>query len=91
MLVSRRYLISGRVQGVGFRFFAEEAARREGISGFVRNLADARVEVVAEGERDAVERFELAVRRGPRGARIDAVDVEDQMPHGRVLGFSIRG
>ena len=48
---ARRYLISGRVQGVGFRFFAESAAMREGLHGWVRNLPDGRVEIAAEGER----------------------------------------
>ena len=90
MRIARRFLISGRVQGVGFRFFAEAAAAREGIHGWVRNLPDGRVEAAAEGEKEAVERFEHALRHGPRGALVDRVEVEDDVPAGRESGFSIR-
>ena len=90
MRVARRYLISGRVQGVGFRFFTEDAAAREGLHGWVRNLPDGRVEISVEGETDSVERFERTIRHGPRGARVSDVEVEDAMPGGRETGFSIR-
>ena len=89
MLVARRYLISGRVQGVGFRYFAEAAASREGVHGWVRNLPDGRVEAAAEGEAEAVQRFERSIRHGPRGARVDDVDVYDDLPAG-LPGFSVR-
>ena len=91
MLVARCYRVKGRVQGVGFRFYVEEAASREAIRGFVRNLADGRVEVLAEGEADAVLRFEWAVRRGPSLARVDDVEIEFLEPTGRFVGFSIMG
>jgi acylphosphatase len=87
--VARKFLISGRVQGVGFRWFAESAAARDGLHGWVRNLPDGRVEAQAEGEADAVERFERALRRGPGAARVDEVDVESVMPTGRDTGFSV--
>jgi len=87
--VARKFLISGRVQGVGFRWFTESAAARDGLHGWVRNLPDGRVEAQAEGEADAVERFERALRRGPAGARVDAVEVESVMPTGRDTGFSV--
>jgi len=90
MRVARRFLVSGRVQGVGFRFFAETAAVREGVHGWVRNLPDGRVEAFAEGEASAVERFERALQHGPRGARIDDLATEEEMPDGRDTGFSIR-
>jgi acylphosphatase len=90
MRVARRFLISGRVQGVGFRFFAAAAARREGVHGWVRKLPDGRVEAAAEGESEAVERFERAVRQGPRGARVEDVEVDDDLPAGRETGFDIR-
>ncbi len=90
MRVARRYLVSGRVQGVGFRFFAEAAARREGLNGWVTNLPDGRVEIWAEGDREAVDRFEAHVRHGPPGARVEAVDVDEQLPAGRPGGFAIR-
>ena len=89
MRVARRFLISGRVQGVGFRYFTEAVAAREGLHGWVRNLPDGRVEAAAEGEADAVERFERAVRHGPPGARVDAVDVDDTVPSGRDTGFTV--
>ncbi len=90
MLVARRFVIAGRVQGVGFRFFVEDIAATEGISGWVRNLRDGRVEVVAEGDLEAVMRFERALRQGPPGARIDAVEVEETAPAGRHTGFTIK-
>ena len=90
MRVARRYIISGRVQGVGFRYFTEAAAAREGIHGWVRNLPDGRVEAAAEGEADAVDRFESKLRHGPPGARVEDVDVEDTVPSGRNAGFSVR-
>lgn len=90
MRVARRFLISGRVQGVGFRYFTETAARREGVHGWVRNLPDGRVEAAAEGEAEAIERFERSLRQGPRGARVDRVEVDDDVPAGRESGFSIR-
>ena len=65
MRVARRYVIAGHVQGVGFRWFTHDAALREGLHGWVRNLADRSVEVVVEGESASVDRLEAAVRRGP--------------------------
>jgi acylphosphatase len=90
MRVARRYVIAGRVQGVGFRWFTHDAARREGVHGWVRNLADGSVEVIAEGERASVDRVELAVRRGPSSARVERFDVEELAPEGRTTGFEIR-
>jgi acylphosphatase len=78
MLVARRFVLSGRVQGVGFRYFVEEAAAVEGLTGWVQNLADGRVEAFAQGDREAVERFERKIRRGPAGARIDDVTTTDE-------------
>ena len=89
MIVARRYLISGRVQGVGFRYFTEAAAAREGILGWVRNTRDGRVEVVAEGDAEALERFERNLSHGPRGARVERVDVDDTGPTG-AAGFTIK-
>ena len=78
MRVARRFLISGRVQGVGFRWFTHDAATREGVSGWVTNLFDGRVEAFVEGEQDAVTRVERAIRSGPRGARVEHVTVTDE-------------
>jgi acylphosphatase len=90
MRIARRYLIDGRVQGVGFRFFTEAAASREGIEGWVRNLPDGRVEVAAEGDAESVDRFERTIRHGPRGARVERVETFDDVPRGGGAGFSIR-
>jgi acylphosphatase len=90
MLVARRFVVSGRVQGVGFRFFADEAARVEGLSGWVRNLPDGRVEARAEGDREAVERFGRRLARGPGGARVDRIETLEEVPDGRIRSFEIR-
>ena len=90
MTVARHYVVTGRVQRVGFRFFVYEAGCRENISGWVRNLPDGRVEVSAEGDADAIERFDLALRRGPAGARVDEVETDIVPPTGRFSGFSVR-
>ena len=89
MVVARRYLISGRVQGVGYRFFTLEAGAREGLGGFVRNLEDGRVEAQAEGERAGLDRFERVLHQGPPGARVERVGVEDLVPTGRPPTFRI--
>src|SRR5688572_33174665 len=73
MRVARRFVVSGRVQGVGFRYFTQDTARREGVTGWVRNLPDGRVEALVEGDAEAVTRVERALRTGPRGARVDRV------------------
>jgi acylphosphatase len=89
MHVARRYLITGRVQGVGFRYFTEAVASREGVNGWVRNLPDGTVEAAADGDAEAVERFERSIRQGPRGAHVDRVEVFDDVPGGS-SGFSVR-
>jgi acylphosphatase len=90
MRVARRFLISGRVQGVGFRYFTQDAARREGLHGFVTNNDDGTVEAVAEGESDALDRFERAIRRGPSRSRVEKVIVDDVGPAGANSGFEVR-
>ena len=91
MLVGRRYLVKGRVQRVGFRFFVEDAAQREGVQGYVRNQHDGSVEIVAEGDMEALQRFEMAVRRGPSGARVEDVDTIEVEPSSRFAGFRVMG
>ena len=88
--MARRFVISGRVQGVGFRYFTQDAARREGLHGFVRNNDDGTVEAVAEGESEALERFERAIRRGPSRARVEQVMIDDLAPTAAATGFEIR-
>lgn len=88
MTVARRFVVSGRVQGVGFRWFTMEQASVEGIAGWVRNRPDGSVEVVAEGESESMTRFERAIRQGPPRARVDDVDTEILTPTGRFAAFT---
>jgi acylphosphatase len=74
-MTGRRWLVTGRVQGVGYRAFCVRAARSLGLDGWVRNLADGRVEVVAAGPDDALDRLTTALSEGPRFAAVDNVDV----------------
>lgn len=90
MRLSRRFLISGRVQGVGFRWFAHDVATRQGVTGWVRNLDDGRVEALVEGEAEDVTRVERALRSGPGGARVDDVAVVTEEPTGFYRTFSIK-
>jgi acylphosphatase len=90
MVVAKRFFVSGRVQGVGFRYFVQDHAAVEGVHGFVRNLPDGRVEALVEGDEESVERVERALRRGPPAARVDIVAVEDEVPSHRATGFSVR-
>lgn len=90
MILARRYLVRGVVQGVGFRYFTARAARDAGLAGYVRNLPDGRVEVMAEGHAAAVESLERAIRSGPPFARVDGVDVETGHPPTGYSRFKIR-
>jgi acylphosphatase len=73
-MASYRYLISGHVQGVGYRYFTLRAAEALGVSGFARNLEDGRVEVIAEAGDDALAAFEDKLRLGPSFSSVTAVD-----------------
>jgi acylphosphatase len=68
--VARRYFISGMVQGVGYRYFARQAAQRLGLAGFVKNLRDGRVEVYAIGTVPLLDEFRAELERGPNGASV---------------------
>ncbi len=74
---SRRYIVSGRVQGVGFRYFVSEAARQTGVQGWVRNRFDGTVEIRAEGADTAMRRFLDRIRSGPRWSVVENVSVEE--------------
>jgi acylphosphatase len=90
MRIARRFIVSGRVQGVGFRYFAQDTARREGIHGYATNNDDGSVEVVAEGEAESLERFERALRRGPSRSRVENVVIDEIVPTAVSGGFFIR-
>ena len=89
MIRARRFLVSGQVQGVGYRFFSRDAACREQLSGFVRNLSDGRVEAQAEGELEALDRFERLLRQGPPSGQVDEVLVEERTPIGDLTAFRV--
>ena len=86
-----RWLVSGRVQGVGFRWFVLRHAERLGLAGWARNLSDGRVEVVAAGPPAALAELEAALREGPRFGHVDNVD-KDEIPHNEIdsNSFTIR-
>jgi acylphosphatase len=90
MRLGRHYQIIGRVQRVGFRAFTQASAAREGIHGWVRNTADGGVEVWAEGDVEALSRFERRLRQGPPSARVDGVEVTDIGASGISAGFEVR-
>jgi acylphosphatase len=81
--------VSGRVQGVAYRYFARDRAITLLLTGWVRNLNDGRVEVLAEGETESIERFLAELRRGPRLARVDQVEVSREVPSGEYAEFAI--
>jgi acylphosphatase len=85
----RRVVVQGHVQGVFFRETTRRRAQAAGVSGWARNLPDGTVETVFEGEREAVERLVEFAREGPRGARVDWVDVVSEEPEG-LDGFAVR-
>jgi len=74
---AKRFFVSGRVQGVGFRFFAERTASSLGVGGYVKNLFDGRVEVYAIGSAEQMDALRNALGSGPRMAAVDRVDEED--------------
>jgi acylphosphatase len=88
-MVARQFLISGMVQGVGYRFFVLRAAARHQVLGTVRNLPDGRVEVVAEGERDAIDEFKKDLATGPAMAAVTDIDEIDLPVTGRYRDFHI--
>jgi acylphosphatase len=74
---SRRFLVSGMVQGVGYRYFALRAAERVGVTGYAKNRPDGRVEVYAIGSESALAKLRAELERGPQGALVSSVAEED--------------
>jgi acylphosphatase len=87
--VRAKLIVSGHVQGVGYRAFTRHAASRRGLVGGVRNLEDGRVEAEVEGMRSAIEAMIRELKIGPPGARVQAVQVEWAPASGRFSGFQI--
>jgi acylphosphatase len=82
---TKRYLVSGAVQGVGFRYFTQHAAAKLHLSGYVRNLHDGRVEVFACGAREQLAQLREYLQRGPRFATVREVSEEDAVPDERFM------
>ncbi|MGH9737865.1 MAG: acylphosphatase [Candidatus Acidiferrales bacterium] len=89
-IIAKRYLVSGIVQGVGFRFFAQRGAESLGIKGYARNRFDGRVEVYAIGTNEQLNAFRSSLERGPRAASVSGVSEEDASAQAEYAsGFSI--
>ena len=90
-MTTRRYLVGGSVQGVGFRWFVHRHAARLRLRGWAQNLPNGKVEVVADGTEEELAELEEALRRGPSHAQVDSIEITD-LPSGAVgrSGFDIR-
>ena len=89
MIVARKFLFSGTVQGVGFRFFTQRVAARYQIRGYVRNLDDGRVEALAQGVEKLVEAFKQDLSAGPRFSKVEDVEEIVLEPNNAFLSFRI--
>ena len=89
--IAKKFLIGGRVQGVGYRYFAERWASQLGICGYVKNLWDGNVEVYAIGNAVALEELKRQLAEGPRSARVSAIDESDEPVDKRYNRFIIEG
>jgi acylphosphatase len=83
--IARLYLVTGRVQGVGYRYFAMRTAQRLGIRGTVKNLRDGRVEVAAAGAAESMAAFRAELERGPQGAKVTSIE-ERELPNDNEFG-----
>ena len=90
-MVNKRYLVTGRVQGVGFRYFVYREAQALGVGGWVRNLDDGRVEVLIGAEAAQQAAMEEILRRGPRWSDVETVEVADHPGPLNADGFEILG
>jgi acylphosphatase len=88
---ARRFLVRGRVQGVGYRWFVEREAHILGVAGWVRNNADSSVEVLAIGTRDQLSGLRTRLQEGPRASRVDEVQEADAKPVSGLKTFRIEG
>jgi acylphosphatase len=89
--LAHRFVVRGRVQGVGFRWFVEREAHVLGISGWVRNNSDGSVEVLAQGSREQLLGLRSRLRQGPRAARVDDVEEFEAKPVSGLNTFRIEG
>lgn len=89
MKTARKFIVSGLVQGVGFRFFTQRAAAKHQVVGYVRNLADGRVETFAEGSNEAVEDFKHDLATGPVYSNVEQIEEIVLEPRGEYSSFRI--
>ncbi len=89
MIVARKLFISGMVQGVGYRFFAQRVAARHQIRGYVKNLVDGRVETLVEGDEKAVEAFKYDLTAGPKFSNVKQIEEVVLDPTGWYSSFRI--
>lgn len=89
-MVGKHIFVSGRVQGVGFRYFANECAQEFAIKGWVRNLDDGRVEILAFGQADELQAFLDVLRQGPPNSHVAGFEVSDAEMKKQLLSFGIR-
>jgi acylphosphatase len=87
--VARKFVVRGEVQGVGYRFFAQRAAARHQVVGFVRNCPDGTVEALVEGPEQSVEAFKHDLATGPQWSVVSQLEEEALEPTGRYSGFRI--
>ena len=88
-MIARKFLISGEVQGVGYRYFAQRSSARHQVRGYVKNLDDGRVEVLAEGNAKAVDAFRLDLAAGPSYSRVGLIEELVLEPSGLYSAFRI--
>ena len=89
MKIARKFLVSGAVQGVGFRFFTQRAAAKHQVTGYVKNLKDGRVEALAEGSSASVENFRDELVAGPAYSQVEKVEEIVLEPSGWYSSFRI--
>ena len=90
-MTAKRYIVRGRVQGVGFRWFVEREANALGVTGWVRNNEDSTVELVAQGSDVQLSALQAKLKQGPRASRVDAVDESAVEPDANAKIFRIEG
>ncbi|MEX1011942.1 MAG: acylphosphatase [Balneolaceae bacterium] len=89
-LVQKQILLTGRVQGVGFRYYTQTQARKLGLRGWVRNRSDGRVEVVVQGPQETLDKFLEQLERGPAAASVTDLEIVDQSDRpGEFLTFDV--
>lgn len=88
-MIARRYIIKGKVQEVGFRYFTVRTARSLGIVGTVKNLPDGSVEAIAEGSPGAIDSFRRQLERGPSYAQVTSIDETEVASTGRYSSFDL--